>query len=111
MQAPEQAAASILGCSPCRQPTWADGTEGASWCRTHRHKVNEWPCQEQRALADLIRARDAEVAEQVRANDPILRAWVEPGINPPYHERMKARVRKIMPVLARRLDEKAKGIR
>ena len=61
--------------------------------------------------ADLIRARDAEVAEQVRASDPVLRAWVDPGPNPPYRERMKARVRKIMPVLARHLDEKAKGIR
>lgn len=67
-----------------------------------------WQAHVQSVIAAYIRARDAEVAEQVRANDPILRAWVEPGVNPPYHERMKARVRKIMPTLARALDEASK---
>lgn len=77
--------------------------------REHIEAEGEHAAIVREAEADL--ARDTERAEQVRANDPILRAWVEPGINPPYHERMKARVRKIMPTLARHLDEKAKGTR
>lgn len=67
MQSAEEFAASILGCEVYRQPTWADGTPGESWCRTHRHKPNSWPCPEQSALTDLIRERDAEVRADERA--------------------------------------------
>ena len=57
------------------------------------------------AMATHLRARDAEVREAAKTSDPILRAWVEPGPNPPYHELSKNRIRKIMPVLAKALDE------
>lgn len=77
------------------------------------HQMDEW--KDQGEVHALIRDRDAgvraETLAQAERADPILRAWVEPGINPPYHERMKARVRKIMPTLARHLDEKAKDVR
>lgn len=40
--------------------------------------------------------------------EKIHEAWTDPGINRQYHERMKARVRMDMPVLARHLDALAK---
>ena len=63
----EDVARKALGCVPYHQPRWADGTEGKSWCRTHRHTVNEWPCPEQKALADTLAAWCAERAAEVRA--------------------------------------------
>ena len=65
MQTPENFAASVLGCEAYRQPTWADGTPGRVWCRLHEGP--SWPCPEQAALADRIRARDAEVREDALA--------------------------------------------
>ena len=112
MQTPEEVAREVLGCHLID----TDGGPGLPdfTCETTGH--DQWDCAvEEERLTDLIRARDAEVRADERKglSDPILRAWVEPGpgINPPYHERMKARVRKIMPTLARHLDEKAKDAR
>lgn len=41
--------------------------------------------------------------------DAIFKAWLEPGINPEYHERMKDEVRKNMPLLARAIERLAES--
>lgn len=43
-------------------------------------------------------------AEELALLEQIHEAWTDPGINRQYHERMKARVRMNMPILARHLD-------
>ena len=133
MQSAEDVAREVLGCVPYHQPRWADGTEGKSWCRTHRHAVNEWPCPEQKALADTLAAwcaevrldatkemqriahvADAEVRADERAKvlgrNAVLRAWTNAGPRPDVHKRAKDVVRKTMPVLARALDEDERGL-
>jgi len=51
-------------------------------------------------MPDSLAARAA--AEQVRA------AWADPGINPPYHRRAQAKLRREWPTLARALDRLAR---
>lgn len=69
-----RAIAEALGCVAYHQPRWADGTEGKSWCLTHRKPPvqNVWPCPETEriaaALAPLIEARVREArAESLKA--------------------------------------------
>ena len=47
--------------------------------------------------------------EQALAED-IARAWLEPGINPQYHERRKDAVRAQMPTLGKKLDALAERL-
>ena len=49
--------------------------------------------------------------EEMAILEEIHEAWTNPGISRQYHERMKARVRMNMPILAHRLDalEKARN--
>ena len=86
------------------------GSEHAEWLDA----LDVLIAQEVEHLADLIRARDAEVRAderaKVRGRDAALRAWTNAGPRPDVHHKAKDVVRKTMPVLARALDEGERGL-
>lgn len=49
-----------------------------------------------------------KAAARAAAADDVLAAWANPGINPPYHRRAQAKLRKEWPTLARALDRLAR---